>query len=118
MKQRKSWVGWWLCLVLLLAVCALWPTVAGSPGYAQASDGFKVIVNVSNPTAEMSQKQLERVFLKKQQKWPNGFGITVVDQNVYRDMDCAEVEYNWDDYRQRSPSSPSGIGGDRSLNPV
>jgi ABC-type phosphate transport system substrate-binding protein len=82
MKHQKSWVSWWLNLVSLLAICALWPIVAGSPGYAQESDGFKVIVNASNPTTEMPRKQVERIFLKKLEKWPSGFGITVVDQNV------------------------------------
>lgn len=82
MINGKSWIRWWPCFVSLLAVCAFWPTVAGSPGFAQESDGFKVIVNASNPTAEMPRKQLERMFLKKLEKWPNGFGITVVDQNV------------------------------------
>ena len=82
MKKRKSWIRLWPNFIMLLAVCALWPTVAGSPGFAQESDGFKVIVNASNPATEMSRKELGRIFLKKQQKWPNGFGITVVDQNV------------------------------------
>ena len=80
--KHKNWVRWWLNLVSLLAICALWPIVAGSPGYAQEGGGFKVIVNASNPTAEMPRKQVERVFLKKLEKWPNGFRITVVDQNV------------------------------------
>ena len=81
MKQ-KNWTRWWLNLISLLAICALWPIVGGSPGHAQQNDGFKVIVNASNPTAEMPRKQVERVFLKKLEKWPNGFRITVVDQNV------------------------------------
>ena len=80
--KKKFWIRWWPCLVSLLAICALWPIVAGSPGYAQESGRFKVIVNASNPTAEMPRKQVERVFLKKLEKWPNGFRITVVDQNV------------------------------------
>ena len=82
MKHRRSWIRWWPFFVSLLAVGAFWPTVAGSPGFAQDGEGFKVIVNASNPTAEMPRKQLERVFLKKLEKWPNGFRITVVDQNV------------------------------------
>jgi len=80
--KHKNWVRWWLNLVSLLAICALWPIVAGSPGFAQESAGFKVIINASNPTAEMPRKQVERIFLKKLENWPNGFGITVVDQNV------------------------------------
>ena len=82
MKHTKFVAVWCPKIVVLLALCALWPTVAGSPGYAQEDGGFKIIVNASNPTASMARKQLQRVFLKKQQKWPNGFEITVVDQNA------------------------------------
>ena len=81
MKQKKANTWWWLNIVVVVAVCTVWLAAAGSHGHAQESGGFKVIVNASNPTAEMSRKLLGRVFLKKQQKWPSGFAITVVDQN-------------------------------------
>jgi ABC-type phosphate transport system substrate-binding protein len=54
--------------------------LVGTPGYAQGTSGFKVIVNVSNPIRTMSKKQLGKIFLKKQEEWPNGFAITVADQ--------------------------------------
>ena len=82
MEYSKFVDVWCPKMVVLLALCALWPMIAGSPGHAQEKGDFKVIVNASNPTTTMPRKQLERIFLKKQQNWPNGFAITVVDQNV------------------------------------
>lgn len=99
--KHKNWARWRLNIVSLLAICVLWPIVASSPGFAQENDGFKVIVNASNPTPEMPRKQVERIFLKKLEKWPNGFGITVVDQNV---NEPARKAFSEEVLRKESPA--------------
>jgi len=65
---------------MLIVSGVIWTDLVCAPGIAQEDGGFTVIVNVSNPIGGMSGKQLGRIFLKKQEEWPNGFGITVVDQ--------------------------------------
>lgn len=65
---------------MLIVTGMLWTSFIGSPGHAQENGGFRIIVNASNPIAEMSAKELGKIFLKKQEEWPNGFAITVVDQ--------------------------------------
>ncbi len=41
--------------------------------------GFKVIVSVSNPTSEVSRKQVSAMFLKKVPEWSNGAKVLPVD---------------------------------------
>lgn len=78
--QRKLNRRLWLVLVMLVAFGIFWTDLGGTPGYAQENSEFMVIVNASNPIREMSRKEVSRIFLKKQEEWPNGFAITVVDQ--------------------------------------
>lgn len=91
---------------MLIATGVLWSGGTGSPGHAQESGEFRIIVNASNPIGEMSGKQLGKIFLKKQEEWPNGFAITVVDQRpdepvrqafsrVILKKDPAAVEAYW-----------------------
>ena len=91
---------------MLIVTGMLWTGLTGPPGHAQESGEFRIIVNASNPIAEMSAKELGKIFLKKQEEWPNGFAITVVDQRpdesvrqafsrVILKKDPAAVEAYW-----------------------
>jgi len=79
MKREVPRSTFWPILIMVLASGVLWTSLAPSPGHAQGSDSFRVIVNASNPISKMPRKTLGRVFLKKQESWPNGFAIIVVD---------------------------------------
>ena len=63
--------------IILTAVLCLAALLGAAPAQAQ---GYRVIVNASNPTARLTMDQLERVYLKKQTTWTNGTPVTVVDQ--------------------------------------
>ena len=80
MVQQKPHQKSWLVFFLLIVSGVIWMELVGSPGLAEENDDFKVIVNASNPISELSMKEIGRIFLKKQEEWPNGFAITVVDQ--------------------------------------
>jgi len=82
MKRQKSVMSSWPYFTILLSGVFLWPMVIGSPTHAQETADFMVIVNASNPLSTMSRKQMARIFLKKEERWGNGFAITVVDQTV------------------------------------
>jgi ABC-type phosphate transport system substrate-binding protein len=49
-------------------------------GSASAQDGFRVIVNASNPTTALRAVELSRLFLKKTVDWPDGTPAAPVDQ--------------------------------------
>lgn len=58
---------------LLLASASLCP---------EASKGYKVIVNPSNPLVSISQDNVSRIFLKDTTKFPNGRNASPVDLSV------------------------------------
>lgn len=64
--------------ILTIAVC-LAALLGAAPAQAQ---GYRVIVNVSNPTARLTKDQLERVYLKKTTTWNSGASVAVVDQSA------------------------------------
>ena len=67
--------------MMMLIVAGFFGTgLIDTPGHAQENSEFRIIINSSNPIRTMSKKEIGRIFLKKQEEWPNGFGITVVDQ--------------------------------------
>jgi len=59
-------------LLLVLAAVAI-------PATAQAQN-FQVVVNATNPVAEMSKDDVSKVFLKKARKFPGGGEAVAVDQ--------------------------------------
>ncbi|MCW3805112.1 substrate-binding domain-containing protein [Plebeiibacterium marinum] len=63
-----------LILLIILSITALSTEVMAT--------SFKVIVNTSNNTNSISQKELALVFLKKHKKWDNGIEITPIDQKA------------------------------------
>jgi ABC-type phosphate transport system substrate-binding protein len=48
---------------------------------AFAQNEFKIIVNADNSIESLSEKELSRIFLKKQNEWSDGSQIIPVDQN-------------------------------------
>ena len=44
--------------------------------------GFVLIANSANPISELSADAVARFYLKKTRKWPNGGGVTPVDQSA------------------------------------
>lgn len=79
MKRLTPLVRLWPWVAVILSGVLLWPTVIEVPAHAQETDEFKVIVNASNPLRTMPRNQAARIFLKKEERWANGFAITVVD---------------------------------------
>lgn len=69
----------WPYVAVFVSGVLFWPTVIEVPAHGQETGGFKVIVNSSNPLATMSRSEMAKVFLKKEERWKNGFAITVVD---------------------------------------
>lgn len=65
-------------LIQLLAVLAL-VLPAATPAHAQDA-AYRVIVNASNPTRQISKTELARLFLKKRTTWESGRPVVVVDQ--------------------------------------
>ena len=66
-------------LLQLLAVAAL---VAAPATAARAQDpAYRVIVHASNPTRQLTQAELARIFLKKRTTWESGGAVVVVDQS-------------------------------------
>ena len=62
-------------LVLVLLASAL---VVG-PSRAQPIQGFKIVVNATNPNSEISRSELSRFFLKKTTRWAHGETVEPVD---------------------------------------
>ena len=71
--QQRSFIA-----IVLFGVLA-WPTGTERPAHAQETGDFKIIVNASNPLSTMPRNQVSRIFFKKEERWANGFAITVVD---------------------------------------
>jgi ABC-type phosphate transport system substrate-binding protein len=67
-----------------IAVFVLFCFVVGlsEPIIALESDGFKVIVNSSNPVKTLSKTQLSKLFMKKQTTWENGQPVVPVDLTI------------------------------------
>ncbi len=64
-----------------LASVALALALLVAPASGGAGEGFQVIVNGQNPVSSVSRDLLSRIFLKKVQKWDNGWPATPVDQD-------------------------------------
>ena len=79
MSPFRSSIRLWSFVAVLLSGVFLLPTGVENPAHAQETGGFKVIVNASNPLSTMSRNHAARIFLKKEEKWANGFAVTVVD---------------------------------------
>ena len=47
-----------------------------------ADAGFVLIANSANPVSELSSDAVARFYLKKSRRWPNGGGVTPVDQSA------------------------------------
>ena len=47
-----------------------------------ADAGFVLIANSANPVSELSSDAVARFYLKKARRWPNGGGVTPVDQSA------------------------------------
>src|SRR5262245_28815611 len=60
----------------LAAVAALALSLAVG---AQAGDGYRIIVNESNPVAAMSPKEISDLFLGNTTKWPHNAPVKAVD---------------------------------------
>lgn len=64
-------------------LAAIWlvlgAVAVGAPLRAEPAE-YQVIVNAANATPSLSLKQLSRLFLKKELRWPSGFGVLPVDQ--------------------------------------
>jgi ABC-type phosphate transport system substrate-binding protein len=63
--------------VALLGLCSFAPALA-SQSQPKAGDALAIIVNRSNPVAELSMRELRRIFLFDTQTWSSGRKITVV----------------------------------------
>jgi len=63
--------------VLLTACCVMALAMTTTAAYAQ--DAVKVIVNSSNPIAEMSAADVSNLFLKKIKKFPGGDAASPID---------------------------------------
>jgi ABC-type phosphate transport system substrate-binding protein len=64
----------------LIALFALFAVLAVAT--AASADGWKVVVNASNPTTSISKDRLSQMFLKQLTQWPNGSETLPVDQGV------------------------------------
>ena len=79
MRRFHLLIRSWPYVAVLVSGMLLWPTGIEVPAHAQETAEYKVIVNASNPLSTMSRNQAARIFLKKEERWSNGFAITVVD---------------------------------------
>lgn len=62
----------------LLASATSW-----DPAHAQGS-AFKVVVNESNPVSSLPVEEVSKLFLKKAERWEDGFRASPVDQRPER----------------------------------
>jgi ABC-type phosphate transport system substrate-binding protein len=58
---------------LAAALCLLAPPVP-------AQEGYRVIVNGTNPAVSLAEAEVSRLFLKKTVAWPSGLTVVPVDQ--------------------------------------
>ena len=64
-------------------------TLAGGTVRAQDNPGYQVIVNASNPVAELSRVEVSRWFLKQSTKWPDGKVVVPLDQSARSEVRAA-----------------------------
>ncbi len=64
---------------LRLSLLLVGPLFLCSLLWAQ-TESFKIVVHASNPVASMTKQQVSRLFLKKDDRWENGFRVTPADQ--------------------------------------
>lgn len=64
-------------------------TLAGGAARAQDTTGYQVIVNASNPVAELSRVEVSRWFLKQSTKWPDGKVVVPLDQSARSEVRAA-----------------------------
>ena len=69
-----------------LALCL---TLAGGAVRAQDTAVYVVIVNASNPVAELSRSEVSRWFLKQSTKWPDGKVVVPLDQSARSEVRAA-----------------------------
>ena len=62
-----------LLIIFAFFGCALFSSQLNAQDY-------KVIVNKSNHVSSMTNRQISRIFLKKDVKWKNGINIIAIDQ--------------------------------------
>lgn len=79
--RGPGWLGRAAICVGLAASIAL-PASLGSRALAQgpsAAPGYRLIVNPSNPTAEVERAFVAQAFLRKVSRWPTGETILPID---------------------------------------
>lgn len=64
---------------LIVALVTAFMTVAPATVPVSAQEGYKLIVNASNPEAELDRETVARIFLKKTAVWTNGKPVSPVD---------------------------------------
>lgn len=64
-------------------------TLAGGTARAQDANGYQVIVNASNPVAELPRVEVSRWFLKQSTKWPDGKVVVPLDQSTRSEVRAA-----------------------------
>jgi ABC-type phosphate transport system substrate-binding protein len=64
-------------LLPLIVVFGLFATTAFQA--SQKDDGYRVVVNKSNPVSSMSKEEISKLFLKKTKKWKNGKKVVPID---------------------------------------
>lgn len=79
-EHPKRWLMPTRRTLFLFLMTIVWGLIVPSIGGTQGNSGFKVVVNVGNPTPSMSRKNVAKLFLKKSDEWANGFSVSVVDQ--------------------------------------
>ena len=65
-------MSWKRTLVQMVSVLAL-------ASVAMAADGYKIVVNTSNPESSLSKTEVSRLFLKKATAWADGVKALPVD---------------------------------------
>lgn len=70
-------------IIVFLIVFVLFSSVLlfSSPSFAEEEISFKVLVNASSPTVELTKKETSKLFLKKIKRWKeNNEAVLPVDQ--------------------------------------
>ncbi|MEP6494149.1 MAG: phosphate ABC transporter substrate-binding protein [bacterium] len=92
--------------VQLARCCIIAALIVGASRLALAQDGFVIIVNQANPATSLTEKDVSRIFLRKQATWPGGRRAQPVDQvesspvrrkfsDAIHEMDVASVKSYW-----------------------
>lgn len=78
--EKKATVT--VCIAAKIVLPALLVLGLLAPAMIEASqegDGYRVVVNKSNPVSSLSKKDLSKLFLKKTRKWGNGKKVVPID---------------------------------------